>query len=454
MIGETGETDAGLSASAQVLAAGPAAWPEVVDGLVALLLVDRDVVAHVEAQPAAAIAAFQAAKARALIAHARRSSALWRERLPAEGEPRPWGELPILSRDDFRRIAAQGALEVPANRRPVRPNATTGSSGVPLGFHTCQVAARVNSANYLHQTRRQGVMGPGAWAYIGLRSDEHAGDHVETRTHPLLGGAVQYRRRARQFTVEQHARWLSGVGAAYLHTVPTVLRGMLDAYEAGVAAPRLKAVVAGAETVEPELRARARAVLGAPILDRYSCEEVGPLAYQCPMDENLHHVCVANAVVEVLDDDGAPARRGVPGRVVVTGLHTWAAPVIRYDIGDVAAQRQGCVCGFQGPVLETLLGRRRFLIRLPSGGHKFVGTAARPWLDIAPFVERRLVQTTPYELRAEVVLDRPITAEEKAAVAALLRREMGDELSYEVVQLDAIPWGPTGKRQDVVSLLE
>ena len=369
-------------------------------------------------------------------------------------DDRSWTAIPQLNRDTFRAISAQGPLPLPPGRGEAKPSATTGSSGVPIAFHTDAFVARMNASQSFHMGPRQGLADGLATAIITVALAPHLGEHLVVRGHPLLGGGPTYKRRTRQFTIEQHARWLSDLGADHLVADPSTLGGLLDVYETGaVAPPRLLAVVTHMETVTTDLRRRSRKILDAPIVDRYSCEEVGPIAYECPAQEGRYHVCVSNVLVEVVDESGRPTPRGEAGRVLLTGLHTWASPVIRYEIGDMATLGTGCPCGFQGPVLDSLLGRIRFLVRLPSGERRQVGTPARPWLDIAPFVERRIVQTSPFVIRIEVVLERPITETERAAVIALLRHELGPDLSYEVAQVDAIAWSPTFKRQDVVSLV-
>ena len=158
-------------------------------------------------------------------------------------------------------------------------------------------------------------------------------------------------------------------------------------------------------------------------------------------------------MVEVFDGAGRPCPAGVVGRVIVTGLHNYANPVIRYELGDLAAWQPGCACGHAGPALTNLLGRKRFLVRLPSGERKAVPITARRWLSIAPFRETRLVQVSEGVLVAELVLDRALSEAEREAVLAMLRRVISPDLRYEVRQVEAIAWAPTYKRQDVVSLI-
>ena len=157
--------------------------------------------------------------------------------------------------------------------------------------------------------------------------------------------------------------------------------------------------------------------------------------------------------MEILDDAGRPCAPGVVGRVFVTGLHGFASPVIRYELNDLAAWAPHCPCNRGAPVLTNLLGRKRFLIRLPSGDRTLPRIAARRWLAVAPVREYRLVQVSETLLHAEIVLDRPLTDDERQGFVAMLRREISPQLGYEIHQVETIAWGPTYKRQDVVSLI-
>ena len=57
----------------------------------------------------------------------------------------------------------------------------------------------------------------------------------------------------------------------------------------------------------------------------------------------------------------------VPSRVVISTLHNFAMPLLRYDIGDFAEVGDDCPCGRRLPVLKRILGRQRNLLCLPSG---------------------------------------------------------------------------------------
>ena len=120
------------------------------------------------------------------------------------------------------------------------------------------------------------------------------------------------------------------------------------------------------DRVDPQLRKLVKDVFGARIIDRYSSEELGYIALQCPIHDHLH-VCSPSLVVEVVDEAGNSCDVGVPGRVLVTSLHNSAMPLIRYDIGDIAELGEPCDTGLNWPVLKQVNGRVRDSVTLPNG---------------------------------------------------------------------------------------
>ena len=71
--------------------------------------------------------------------------------------------------------------------------------------------------------------------------------------------------------------------------------------------------------------------------------------------------------MEVLDNHGRPCKEGETGRVVLTDLHNFTMPLIRYEIGDYAEVGPPCACGRGLPVLARILGRSRNMLTLPAG---------------------------------------------------------------------------------------
>ena len=74
----------------------------------------------------------------------------------------------------------------------------------------------------------------------------------------------------------------------------------------------------------------------------------------------------------MVDEQNRPCGPGASGRVLLTTLHNYAAPLIRYDIGDRAALAPDspCGCGRGLPLLTRVSGKERPPLLLSDGGRK------------------------------------------------------------------------------------
>jgi phenylacetate-CoA ligase len=186
-----------------------------------------------------------------------------------------------------------------------------------------------------------------------------------------------------------------------------------------------------------------------PLVDTYSAQEVGYIALQCP-EQPHYHVQSERILVEILADDGTPCRPGEIGRVVVTDLHNFATPIIRYDLGDQAEVGAPCPCGRGLPVLARIVGRRRGMLAYPDGRTAWpVFTVA--CRDAARFREIQLVQDRIDAIRLRVVPEEPLSAADRAALTAALHAALGHPFAVEIEVVDRLSRSPAGKLEEFVS---
>ena len=148
------------------------------------------------------------------------------------------------------------------------------------------------------------------------------------------------------------------------------------------------------ETITDEFRGICQEVWGKPVADMYSCEEAGYIALQCPKHEH-YHIQSENILVEVLDEHDKPCRPGEIGRVVLTTLHNFAMPLIRYEILDYAEVGGECPCGRGLPVLKRIVGRQRNMITHPDGSQHWPSFPASTWSHIGPIRQMQMIQKEP-----------------------------------------------------------
>jgi phenylacetate-CoA ligase len=166
--------------------------------------------------------------------------------------------------------------------------------------------------------------------------------------------------------VAQQADWLTRRNQHYLLAYPSNLSALLDQFEKrGGFPPALRQVRTIGETLSDEIRKRCRQAGGIEVVDLYSSQEFGIIALQCPVS-GLYHVQSESLLVEVLNDDGQPCKPGEIGRIVITDLHNFATPIIRYEIRDYAEAGPACPCGRGLAALARIMGRRRNMVVFPQ----------------------------------------------------------------------------------------
>jgi phenylacetate-CoA ligase len=170
---------------------------------------------------------------------------------------------------------------------------------------------------------------------------------------------------------------------------------------------------------------------------------MGFIALQCPRHEH-YHVQSESVLVEVLDEDGEPVRPGEIGRVVLTSLHNFAMPLIRYAIGDYAEAGAPCPCGRGLPVLKRILGRSRNRVSMPDG--------RRAWPDVGalraaiPGAEQiQVVQQGADAVEVRYARDLALSPEEERESGERIRAALGHPFGLTFTGPAPIPRQPNGK---------
>src|SRR5262249_44289731 len=132
--------------------------------------------------------------------------------------------------------------------------------------------------------------------------------------------------------------------------------------------------------------------LSIPVRANYSSEEVGMIGAECSKFAGYYHVAASNVIVEVVDYKMEVDGMNL-GRVLVTHLHSYATPFIRYDLDDLACLRAKCPCGHNGPTIYNLYGRVSSVIKHRDGRMSPLSIRLRTLETLVDFAEYRIRQT-------------------------------------------------------------
>jgi phenylacetate-CoA ligase len=256
--------------------------------------------------------------------------------------------------------------------------------------------------------------------------------------------------------VETQLRWLQKVDPHILLTYPANLDALLTQMRhEGIALARLREVRTVSGTVTAALRERCRQVLGAPLTDLYSAQEVGVIALQCP-DSGLLHVQSEHVLVEVLDEQGQPCREGEIGQVAVTDLHNFAMPLIRYALRDWAEVGPACSCGRGLPTLRRVVGRTRNMAMNPEGKLFWPVLETRRMLEAIPHLRQyQFEQTAENAITARLVCAPAPSPEQLRTLQATLEQMLGHAYRWTWQVSDApLPLSASGKFEEFISSIQ
>lgn len=253
--------------------------------------------------------------------------------------------------------------------------------------------------------------------------------------------------------VVQQAEWLKRRNPHYLLTYPSNLNALLDQFEKSTGLPPgLRQVRSVGETLSDETRAHCQR-LGIEVVDMYSSQEVGIIAIQCPVS-GLYHVQSESLLVEVLNDAGLPCQPGEIGRVVITDLHNFATPLIRYEIRDYAEVGPACSCGRGLPTLARIMGRRRNMLTLPNGERHWPIVGAYRFREVADIRQYQVIQHALDDVEVKLVIEQPLSVTQETQLTAIIQQALGYvfplRFSYSPQEL---PKTRSGKFEDFISLL-
>jgi phenylacetate-CoA ligase len=406
--------------------------------------------------PPEQVAEFQWGELQLLLEHAFRSVPYYQQKYASAGiKP---GD--IKTREDFAKLPPLTREEVNANRPELcsrapggrlMPHATGGSSGLPTRFYItpdsydwrCAASAR-------------------AYSWSGCRIGEPAlylwGAPVGkvSRAQRVKLDAYRFLRREKmiatfrqtpelwQKTFETALRFRPKYIVGYVSSIEQFARFLL---ERNLQIPGVKAAIAGAEPVFPATRDLVRLAFRAPLFDTYGSREFMSVAAECEDHDGLH-IHAENLFLETEQDSG----RG-PSEFLVTDLHNYGMPFIRYRIGDVGTLTNcKCPCGRGLPLIGRIEGRVLEVLRTQDG-RKISPILWRHVLkDVAEVKEFQVQQTSLDEIVLSLVLARPLSENSEA----LLRHEMAKVFTpatrVAIKPVDAIPRLASGKRRLTVGI--
>lgn len=438
-------------------------WPAVPTALTAQLLSQLYYFANSEKMSAEHIRELQFKQLLVLVDFSRKTVPWYREHyahLPnftsAEQLQEFWQSLPVLTRYDLQQAKEAIFSEEPLRaHEPSELMTSTGSTGMPVTVKGNVATQFFWNALTVRDHLWRGHDFSKTYAVIRFTANPAAQAPHGAVFENWGPGTAQTIPTGKCYhlsicTTEEEVAWLRKVNPAYLNCNPSTLRELTQYFAKHGGVPdNLQMIHTNSEIVEPDLRQLVKRVLNVPLVDTYSARELGYMALQCTETDH-YHVQSENVLIEVINDQGRPCAVDEPGRVIATHLHNFSSPLIRYFVGDYAIPGDDCVCGRTLPVLKSVLGRQRNMLKLPTGKQiwpSFTSQGLR-LMDLFPGGQFQVIQKTLHEIHINLAHISPFSVEQESQLVTQLQTIFEYPFKFIFNYLEKIERGPGGKYED------
>jgi phenylacetate-CoA ligase len=216
---------------------------------------------------------------------------------------------------------------------------------------------------------------------------------------------------------------------------------LLDA--AGIDDVKPRAVISIAVNILEYQRRCIEAWSGVPLLDNYGLDEHIALVCQCP--QGGYHVASEYGWLEIIKDDGCPAQAGEEGRIVATGFHNRAFPLLRYDTMDYAvASDRACACGRSLPTIEKLTGRHADFVLAANG--QWLSASSWPFYAASEVRKSQLIQEERGAIDLYIVPEKNYTPAVSAVLVREFKKKLGAAMAVRIHLVREVPYPRPGKK--------
>jgi phenylacetate-CoA ligase len=396
---------------------------------------------------------------RRVLEHARERVPLYREKFEKAGV-RPadlvtledLARFPITEKDEMRDAFPAGCVARGTDLSRCRIQQTSGSSGQCMEI---ALDSWSDDARAIFTQRVYGLQGFRFWRRMA---------YLFPYELPLRRNLGLYRNRhiSTQLPPRRVLEELRAWRPHLLAATPSDLFELCEAIDDDLRDLGLLAVCVHSEPLSRDERCHLERRFGCPVAANYYCNEVWALAAECR--HGALHQFPDSAVLEIADDQGRPVRPGEVGHVLVTSLHNYVQPFIRYRLGDLAVWEtaaEPCACGLELPRLRALEGRDDDYVEHPDGRRvhpsKLTVAVKSPCFEhpgAQIYRDYRITQDGPAHVCVQIVPGR-----DRAHLETCLERArrnlaelLGPAFQVEVKRVAALERGPGGKRKIVERL--
>lgn len=210
----------------------------------------------------------------------------------------------------------------------------------------------------------------------------------------------------------------------------------------------IKGCIVTSELCMPEDRKLLEMAFGVKVYNEYGASELSVIGF---MSEDVWEVSDEVVMLEVVNENDNLVEDGTVGRLICTLLHNKATPIIRYEVGDMAAIKKSNGRTY----ITTLAGRENEMAQLPSGkkvpGFTFYYVARSVLEKSDSIKEYRIIRSSNIDFEVQVVTNEPVSNTLEELVQHTFDKYLEPGLNVKIVKIEHIDRSGNGKFKHFIS---
>lgn len=358
-------------------------------------------------------------------------------------------QIPLTSRKQFQDLRLEEKMARGIDPERCVPSVTSGSTGIPLEMYFTPSDKTLMNLSWARAFLSSGMK---PWykmiSFTGEQDEKNKKSWYE-----YLGlwrnKEITVWKKPEEW-IKEIQEWKPQVLVGYVMTLK-ILGEVIQENQIQGILPKL--IVHSSAVLDPFSWKFLDSVFHAKIADVYGSDEGGCIAWECDRCSG-YHIYSDMVIVEILKN-GEPVPPGEDGEVIITNLHSYAMPFIRYTQDDIATlSKKRPLCGRGFPLLEQIQGRKDDFIVLKNGqkmgSHPFYRS-----ISFIPGIKRwRITQEDIDNLKVEIEPAANFSLEIQKVLEKKLKTLVRNQININIFIIDSIPISPSVKFRAVSSKIK
>jgi phenylacetate-CoA ligase len=360
--------------------------------------------------------------------------------------------LPILTKEDVRRYK-DDLIAKNYNKSKLIHGHTNGTTGSPLELIWDDEACLIKNVVDWRQKGAAGIrpgdkianflsrqivpiksMSPPFWRYnLTLNHLLFSTFHLSRRNAPAY---LDELKRFRPQAVEGYP--------SSLYLIALLLQDLGETFP-------VEAVFCSSEPLFPAQRVLIEKSFACRVYDYYGMAERVIFATECEHHRGKH-INSDYGITEIISENEEPVSPGRFGRIIGTGLHNYAMPLIRYKTSDMTSIKpNACACGRGFPLMEEVTARDVEILTRKDGRYIVPGILSGIYAHLTGISELQTIQEDRDNIVLNIVKLPDYPEKNTAYLLSEYHKILGDDMSISIKFVDHIPRTAAGKYRWVIS---